>query len=150
MGKLTRRPWKRLRKAVRALPEAPADADLHEVRKRAKQARYALEAVAPVAGPRVARAAKRLADLQGVLGDHQDTVVAYGWLHDAARDSGDAESKFVAGVMAGSFARDRRDLREQWRNVWRARRSAAPAAVDRTRASSRARRSVRCRSARSG
>ncbi len=37
--KLTRGPWKRLRRAVKKLPASPDDRQLHEVRKRAKQAR---------------------------------------------------------------------------------------------------------------
>ena len=42
-AKLTRRAWRRLRRAVPGRHDDPADAELHEVRKRAKQARYAAE-----------------------------------------------------------------------------------------------------------
>ncbi|HEY3723672.1 MAG TPA: CYTH and CHAD domain-containing protein [Acidimicrobiia bacterium] len=119
VGRLIRPPWKRVRKGVRRLSDDPEDAQLHEVRKRAKQARYALEAVSPVTGKRAARAAKRLADLQDVLGDHQDAVVAARWLHDAAVDSEQAETAYVAGVLAGSFHEDRRRLRREWAGTWR-------------------------------
>jgi CHAD domain-containing protein len=118
-GKLVRRPAKRLREQVRRLPDVPADAELHEVRKRAKQARYALEAIAPLAGKRAGRAAQRAADLQGVLGDHQDAVVAREWLHEAARDCADTETAFVAGRMAGAFDADRLHLRARWRRDWK-------------------------------
>jgi CHAD domain-containing protein len=117
--KVTRRPWKRLRKGVARLPATPDDRQLHEVRKRAKQARYALEAVSPITGSHTRKVAKRLADLQDVLGDHQDAVVASQWLHEAALDSGSAETAFVAGVLAGSFAADRRRLRTQWMDTWK-------------------------------
>ena len=57
--RLTRKPWKRLRRAVDALTDPPSDPELHEIRKRAKQARYAYEATTrrsparrPVASPR--------------------------------------------------------------------------------------------------
>ncbi len=115
---------KRLRREIRRLPDAPADRELHEIRKRAKQARYALEAITPVSGKRAARAASRVADLQGVLGDHQDAVVARAWLHDAACDDADMETAFVAGRMAGAFDADRMRLRARWWREWkRARRA---------------------------
>ena len=47
---LVRRPWKRLAKAVRELPEVPADEQLHAVRILAKHTRYAAEAAAGVIG----------------------------------------------------------------------------------------------------
>ncbi|MDQ1534034.1 MAG: hypothetical protein QOF28_1795, partial [Actinomycetota bacterium] len=117
--KLAWRPVKRLRKQIRALAPDPADAQLHEARKRAKQARYAFEAIAPVAGTGAARRARRLADLQSVLGDHQDTVVAAAWLHEAALDSPGSETPFVAGRLAGAFDADRTRLRDRWPRVWK-------------------------------
>lgn len=114
----TRRPWKRLRRAVQRLPEVPSDPQLHEVRKRAKQARYVYEAIAPIAGSHAHQLASRLTDLQDVLGDHQDAVVAAQWLADAATDS-DSAVAFTAGMMAGAFREDRRRLREGWSRSWR-------------------------------
>jgi CHAD domain-containing protein len=119
VGKLVHRPVRRLRKQIRSLPENPADPEIHEVRKRAKQARYALEAVAPISGTAAARAARRLADLQGVLGDHQDAVVAVAWLRDAARDYEGADTPFVAGRLSGAFDADRIRLRARWRAYWK-------------------------------
>jgi CHAD domain-containing protein len=118
VGELVRRPVRRLRKQIRALPDFAADIDLHEIRKRAKQARYALEAVTPVCGKPAARAARRLADLQGVLGDHQDAVVAVSWLRDAARDCGGTDTPFVAGRLSGAVDADRLRLRARWRTDW--------------------------------
>jgi CHAD domain-containing protein len=121
--RVTRRPWKRLRKAVDGLAAHPSNSDLHEVRKRAKQARYAYEAVAPVTGRPVRRTAKALAELQGVLGDLQDTVVASEWLEHAANDTERSDTVFCAGLLAGDFAASRRRLRESWLSAWhRARR----------------------------
>ena len=48
---------------------------LHEVRKAAKRARYAGEAVAPVFGPKAVRFATAMEHLQEVLGEHQDSIV---------------------------------------------------------------------------
>ena len=52
-------PWKQLRDAVDALDDDPPDEALHEVRIRAKRARYAAEAVAPAVGTAAKRFAKR-------------------------------------------------------------------------------------------
>jgi CHAD domain-containing protein len=49
---------------------------LHDVRKAAKRIRYSVEAAVPVFGADARRLAGTLADLQDVLGEHHDTVVA--------------------------------------------------------------------------
>ena len=72
--------WRRLRSRGRDLePDAP-DADFHEVRKSAKRARYTAELIAPALGRRADRQAKRFirltTQLQDVLGEHQDAIVA--------------------------------------------------------------------------
>ncbi len=76
-------PWRKLRKAVDALPPNPPDADLHQIRILAKRTRYAAEAAAPLVGKKAKAFAVAVAELQEVLGDHQDAVVAEAWLRDA-------------------------------------------------------------------
>lgn len=49
---------------------------LHDVRKAAKRIRYSVEAVVPVFGADARRLAETLADLQDVLGEHHDAVLA--------------------------------------------------------------------------
>ncbi|MDQ1489702.1 MAG: hypothetical protein QOJ23_2216, partial [Actinomycetota bacterium] len=66
---LVRRPWRRLARAVKALPEIPADEQLHAVRILAKHTRYAAEAAAGVVGKRATAFAKQIAAVQTVLGD---------------------------------------------------------------------------------
>jgi CHAD domain-containing protein len=77
---LVARSWKKLRRAARALGPDSSDADFHRVRVLAKRARYGAEAVAPALGGKRGRRAKRFAklaaDLQDVLGELQDSVVA--------------------------------------------------------------------------
>jgi CHAD domain-containing protein len=72
--------WKRLAKAARRLrPSAPVE-DFHEVRKRAKRARYTAELVVPFLerelGGRATGFIRLATRVQDLLGEHQDAVVA--------------------------------------------------------------------------
>ncbi len=68
--------FKKLRKAVKALPKKPNDDDLHAVRIRVKRARYAAELAQPIVGEPAERFVARTKKLQDILGEYQDTVVA--------------------------------------------------------------------------
>jgi CHAD domain-containing protein len=109
---LVRRPWKRLHKAVGELGEDPRDEELHEIRKRAKQCRYALEAVTPDVGDDAARWAKAVAGLQTVLGDLNDAVGAEAWLR-----AGDAT--FLSGVLIGIERGEAAASRAAWPAAWK-------------------------------
>src|SRR5262249_25553874 len=76
---LVRRPWHKLAKHADRLPPHPDDAQLHELRIRTKRVRYAAEAAAPVVGKQARALARAAADLQEVLGDLNDAVVAARW-----------------------------------------------------------------------
>jgi CHAD domain-containing protein len=128
VAKLVRKQWKRLEQRVRSLPAEPVDVELHDVRKRAKQARYALEAAAPILGKRATRTARRVAELQEHLGEHHDAVVAMDWLRTRVHDWNDPETAFVAGEVAESYAHDRRTRRETWNRLWQRARRLAPTA----------------------
>ena len=52
------------------------DEELHKARKAGKRARYAAELVHPVLGHKTRNAVKEYQDLQDILGEHQDGVVA--------------------------------------------------------------------------
>ncbi|WP_306216106.1 CYTH and CHAD domain-containing protein [Actinoplanes sp. RD1] len=95
----SRRARKVLRQADRLLDEATADgvdAELHEARKKYKQARYAVEVFAPEAGKPGKQLVNTLTSLQDVLGAHQDSVVAREVLRDMSRTAADA---FPYGVL---------------------------------------------------
>lgn len=110
-------PWRRLRSAVRQLPEPPTDPELHRIRILAKRARYAAEAVAPVAGSAAAAFARAAAKLQTVLGEHQDSVTAQAWLR-SARISG--RRAFVAGELIAMEHVAADEARAKWPKVWKA------------------------------
>ncbi len=120
MQDLARRPWNHLRDAVGDLPDEPADEELHAVRIRAKRARYAVEAVSPVFGKPARQFARALTDLQDVLGEHQDAVVAGKWLRDTAAATGEEMLGFVAGELVALERDDALHARAAWPKAWRA------------------------------
>ncbi|MGI8983282.1 MAG: CHAD domain-containing protein [Acidimicrobiales bacterium] len=111
-------PWRTLRKAVRALPASAPDADLHRIRVLAKRARYAAESAAPLAGAKAASFAKALADVQGVLGDHHDAVVAEAWLR-AAAEGADAAVSLAAGELIAVQRAEAAESRRRWPKAWK-------------------------------
>lgn len=113
---LARRPWRALRRAVRALGDDPPDLELHRCRILAKRVRYAAEAIAPAAGPDAQRFARAAAALQTVLGEHQDGVNAQAWLR---ANAGTGRRAFVAGEMAALELARTRTARDRWRKAWR-------------------------------
>jgi CHAD domain-containing protein len=100
--------FKKLRKAVRALPEDPSDRDLHAVRIRVKRARYAAELAQPMAGRPADRFIKRAKKLQDVLGEHQDAAVAEERLRGLLR----RDRRPPAKVLADSLVSRQRERRE--------------------------------------
>jgi len=116
-SRIVQKPWRRVVDAVNALGDDPADAQLHEVRILAKRSRYAAEAAAPLLGPTAVRFASAVAELQTVLGDHQDTVVAELWLQNSLT-ANPAGCETVRQLIALEQSQ-RADLRAQWRASWR-------------------------------
>lgn len=117
-------PWRRLRRHVQSLGVEPADADLHEVRIRAKRVRYAAEAVRAVLGRRAGTFARSAAGLQEVLGDHQDAVVAGNLLRQLAAGA-PAEVAFAAGELSGLERAAAAEARARWPGAWKHLRRAA-------------------------
>jgi CHAD domain-containing protein len=115
-----RKTRRRMRTALKVPAGKPREVALHDVRKAAKQARYAAEAVAPVLGRDAARFGNRMKKLQTVLGDHQDTVVG----RQLARRLGIAaqlagESAFSYGLFYGRDACDGARLQAKAMRAWR-------------------------------
>ncbi|NUS52032.1 MAG: CHAD domain-containing protein, partial [Nocardioidaceae bacterium] len=69
------------------LPEEPSDPELHEVRRRARAARFTAEIAVPVHGKPAGRIQKTARRMQQVLGEHQDTVIAQGVLRRLGSDT---------------------------------------------------------------
>ncbi|MDQ3977947.1 MAG: CYTH and CHAD domain-containing protein [Actinomycetota bacterium] len=111
-------PWRQLRRAVRRLPSAPSDEDLHGVRIRTKRARYAAEAAIPVFGKKARRFSEAVAAVQGVLGNHHDAVVAESWLRAAVAEANVPQALVLGELLAAQRAEVRR-CRREWRDSWK-------------------------------
>jgi CHAD domain-containing protein len=108
----------RVERAVRALPEVPSDAELHEVRIRAKRGRYAAEAAVPALGDPAERYARNMERIQDLLGRHQDSVLARAWLAKTAGELGGADA-FALGMLAQIEARVAARARSRFPSAWR-------------------------------
>lgn len=77
------------------------DEELHKARKAGKRARYAAELARPVLGKKMRRAVHRYEDLQDILGEHQDSMVAADLLRRLAAGTPDLpnENGFTYGLL---------------------------------------------------
>jgi CHAD domain-containing protein len=112
LGDLADKAFKKTRKAVHDLPEEPADAELHAVRKKGKRARYAAE----LAGRK--KFVERAKKLQDVLGEHQDAVVAAGRLRELAAGA-QPERALAAGRLVERESVRRAEARDAWPKAWK-------------------------------
>jgi CHAD domain-containing protein len=118
MPPLVGRSWQALERAVRKAGKHPSADELHRIRILAKRARYAADVAAPVAGKPARTLSSALADLQDVLGDHQDGVVAQAWLRDVTGTITRPEA-MVAGQLIAAQRYEAGVTGQDWRSVWR-------------------------------
>ncbi|MFD3514550.1 CHAD domain-containing protein [Streptomyces sp. NPDC058657] len=103
-------------------PGTARDLAMHEARKAAKRLRYAAESARPALGAPANRLRTRVKAVQGVLGEHQDSVVARAELRNLAIQAHAAgETAFVWGLLHGqeeaAAAERERELPEVWRKA---------------------------------
>ena len=105
LARPVRRTQRRLERALAAVPGAEdRDTAIHEARKAAKRARYAAEAAVPALGAKALRQATQAKDLQQLLGDHHDSVVARAVLLSlAAQARADGHDTFSYGLLYQSL-----------------------------------------------
>ncbi len=123
LPRLVKRAWKPLARAGRQLSQDAPDEAFHAARIRAKRARYAAEAVAPSLGKKTAaravQFARRVADIQEILGIHQDAVIAREAIRQAADDRQDLRG--LKGAVTGierKQERAARAARRAFRKAW--------------------------------
>jgi CHAD domain-containing protein len=94
---LARKDFKRFDRAASKLGSTPSSESLHDVRIRAKRARYAAEVAEPLVGKPARRFVSRAKTFQDVAGEHQDAVVAERTLRGLVR--AEPQLTFVAGRL---------------------------------------------------
>ncbi len=122
LPRLVSSPWRKLRRAVDDLDEGPTDDQLHQVRIRAKRARYAADVARPVAAKSAAKLARSLSELQDVLGEVHDAAVTETWLRNASRSSTPAAA-LAAGLLVAGQRADAAQSRDLWPAAWRSARA---------------------------
>jgi CHAD domain-containing protein len=121
---LVQRDWRRLHNAIGRAESLPVgsvgrDEALHEVRKAAKRLRYAAESATPAFGKQARRLARSAKQLQTVLGDHHDTVVARDLLRRVGVDAHLAgDNAFTYGRLHGLFQARAEHLERRWHKAW--------------------------------
>ncbi len=102
----------KVRKAVRRLPDEPADEELHAVRKKGKRARYAGELASRK------RFVQRAKTFQDVLGEHQDAVVAGERLRELA-EAAPPEQALAGGRLIERERSRKVQARADWPKAWK-------------------------------
>ena len=120
---LVARSWKKLAKKGRALTPEASDEAFHKVRISSKRVRYAAEAVGPSLGGESGSAAtfaERAADVQDVLGAHQDAVVGQEVFLAFAREHPDnGPINLAMGRLIEREAQEARETRDRFFKVWK-------------------------------
>jgi CHAD domain-containing protein len=110
--------FRKLRKAVRALPPDPSDDALHAVRIRGKRARYAAELAEGVGGKRARRFVRDAKTFQDVIGEHQDAVVAEARVRGLLGEVSGVRAHFAAGQIVERERERRRAARAAFPEAW--------------------------------
>jgi triphosphatase len=112
---LISRRHRKWRKAAKRLDASSPPEDFHDTRKKGKRLRYTLEFVSEVYGHPVQKLIGPLKSLQDDLGDHQDAVVAAGFLRELGTTTGGTRVPravaFTMGVYSQRCSREAQDLR---------------------------------------
>jgi CHAD domain-containing protein len=124
LRRIAEKEYLRLRGAYEDLGADPPDEDLHELRIKAKHARYAAELAARVEGRSLSTLAGAARDMQDLIGAHQDAVVA----EQRVRSLASGESALAAGRIVERQQRIRAKARSQVSEHWKRIRRAADAA----------------------
>jgi CHAD domain-containing protein len=119
IGKSLRRTTAR-RSHADAATDTDRDAALHEVRKAAKRTRYVLEVAEPALGKKARKLRKRIKDVQSLLGEHHDTVVACPVLRElGAQAHIEGGNGFTFGILHATEQATARRLDDQLTAAWK-------------------------------
>ena len=112
---LVRRRYKKVRKDVKGLAEDSPPEDFHDLRKKGKRLRYALEPLQGIYGKPAERMVGSLKDVQDELGDVQDLIIAAALMRELGL-SGDLPPRtvFTLGAMSGRYLREAAEIRARF------------------------------------
>jgi len=114
--------WVRVDRPLRGRPPDDwTDPRLHEVRKRAKRARFAANLAHPLVDGSTPAFVTEMKRLLRPLGALQDAVTARAWMRSISTDATTDEA-FLAGVLAAGFDDDAALARAGFLNAWDPRR----------------------------
>jgi CHAD domain-containing protein len=112
--------WSALARTVADLGDPSDDAvpvvDLHTIRSKARQCRYAADMAVPVLA-RARGLAKAVKDVQDILGEVQRSSSAIEWLRTTAL-AGSARQALVAGRVISMETSRAAQARRRWEQVW--------------------------------
>jgi triphosphatase len=109
---LVRDRYKKVRKSANTLSEDSPPEHFHDLRKKGKRLRYALEPLQEIYGKPAKKMVKLLKRTQDDLGDHQDLIVACGLMEELGV-TGDRppQAAFTMGSMAERYSREASEIR---------------------------------------
>jgi triphosphatase len=112
---LVRRRYKKVRKDVKSLTGDSPPEDFHDLRKKGKHLRYALEPLRGIYGKPAERVVELLKSVQDDLGDNQDLIVAAGLMRELGL-AGDLPPRvsFSLGAIAERYAREAAQIRARF------------------------------------
>jgi len=118
LARLAASEFKKLRKSVEKLPDAPNDEDLHAVRIKLKRARYTAELAHASVGRPARRFIEAARKVQDILGEHQDAVVAEERLRVLLEGAPGRSDAFAAGRLVERQRSRRLDARRHFVKRW--------------------------------
>jgi CHAD domain-containing protein len=116
---LARKEFRKLRKRYRRLSDDPSAAALHKFRIRGKRARYAAELAARARGGPATRFIDRAKELQDVLGEYQDAIVAENELRKLAQLAHHSGAALAAGRIIERQQARRLNARRAFPKTWK-------------------------------
>ncbi|HWI46266.1 MAG TPA: CHAD domain-containing protein [Rubrobacter sp.] len=109
---LLRERYKKVRKSANRLSEDSPPEHYHDLRKKGKRLRYALEPLQEIYGKQAKKMVKLLKKTQDDLGDHQDLIVASGLMEELGV-AGDRPPQvaFSMGTLSEGYGREASEIR---------------------------------------
>jgi CHAD domain-containing protein len=125
LDRIARKAFRRLVRTVERLGPDPDDDGVHRFRIMLKRARYSAELAGPAA-EQSDRFLRQVRSVQGLLGEHQDAVVAEQRLRELAIVDSPTATAFVAGRIAERQTARRRRVAKRLPKAWKRLRRSSP------------------------